>query len=152
MSNTTPPDMEARMEAIKNAPKRVRHVAGYGMLLGLIVLLSFCASAFSGHVGWVKAILIGFFQMLVLVFAAASVQDWQKWGWWTLLALVVLRTFGGLGHSLRLLRLMLEGGLAEHGRDVLFDLVGVGQFVVCCMILWLLFTKEVREYIFKRQS
>jgi len=34
---------------LKNAPARVKRVAGFGALLGIMVLLSFCASAFAGH-------------------------------------------------------------------------------------------------------
>lgn len=146
---TTSPETAAKIAESKNAPARVKRVAGFGALLGLIVLLSFCASAFSGHVGWGRALASGVFQFILLWFVSFSVQDRHRWAWWVLLALVLMRVWGGLGHSLRIIRVTMEGGHADHGREVVFDVVGVAQLVVCGVLLWLLFSREVRGYVRK---
>jgi hypothetical protein len=143
---TTPPDVAARMAELRNAPARVKRVGGFGTLLGFIVLLSFCASAFSGHVGWGRALASGIFQFILLWFVSFSILGRHRWAWWVLLALVLMRTWGGLGHTLRIIHVSIEGGLAEHGREVVFDVVGVAQIAVCGVLLWLLFSREVREY------
>ena len=137
------------MEQLKSAPTRVKRVAGFGAILGVIVLLSFCASAFTGHVGWGRALASGIIQFLLLWFVSFSVQARHRWAWWALLVLVLLRVWGGLGHTMRIIRITLEGGLAEHGREIVFDVAGVVQLAVCGVLLWLLFTREVRDYVHK---
>ena len=147
--STTSPDNAAIMEQLKSAPTRVKRVAGFGAILGVIVLLSFCASAFTGHVGWGRALASGIIQFLLLWFVSFSVQARHRWAWWALLVLVLLRVWGGLGHTMRIIRITLEGGLAEHGREIVFDVAGVVQLAVCGVLLWLLFTREVRDYVHK---
>jgi hypothetical protein len=146
---TTSPDTATKMAELKNAPSQVKRVAGFGALLGLIVLLSFCASAFSGHVGWGRALASGVLQFLLLWFVSFSVQDRHRWAWWALPVLVLLRVWGGLGHTMRIVRITFEGGLPEHGREVVFDIAGVAQLAVCGVLLWLLFCREVRNYVLK---
>jgi hypothetical protein len=146
---TTSPDTAAKMAELKNAPARVKRVAGFGALLGLIVLLSFCASAFAGHVGWGRALASGILQFVLLWFVSFSVQDRNRWAWWALLVLVILRSWGGLGHTMRIVRVTIEGGLADHGREIVFDVVGVAQFIVVGVLLCLLFSREVRDYVHK---
>jgi hypothetical protein len=145
-------DIAAQTAELKRAPVRVKWVAGYGALLGFIVLLGFCASAFVGYVGWGKAIGYGIIQFLLLWFVSFSVLARHRWAWWFLLALLLLRLWGGLGHALRMLRVTIEGGLADHGRNILFDAVGVVQLVVCGILLWLLFSKDVRNYVHRPAS
>ena len=148
--STPPPDTAAMMAELKNAPACVKRVAGFGALLGVIVLLSFCASAFTGHVGWGRALASGILQFLLLWYVSFSVQARHRWAWWVLLVLVLLRTWGGLGHTMRLLRITIEGGLAEHGREVAFDLAGIVQLAVCGVLLCLLLSRGVRDYVHKR--
>jgi hypothetical protein len=143
----TPSDAAAKVAELKNAPVRVKRVAGFGALLGILVLLSFCASAFTGHVGWGRALASGVVQFLLLWFVSFSVQDRHRWAWWALLVLVALRMWGGLGHTMRIVRITIEGGLADHGREIAFDAIGVAQFVIGGILLWLLFSREVRNYV-----
>ena len=147
--STTSPDTAAMMAELKNAPTRVKRVAGFGALLGVLVLLSFCASAFAGHVGWGRALASGVLQFLLLWLASFSVQARHRWAWWALLVLVALRLWGGLGHTMRIVRITIEGGLADHGREIAFDAIGVAQFVISGVLLWLLFSREVRDYVHK---
>jgi hypothetical protein len=147
--STTSTDTEAKLAELKNAPMPVRRIAGIGALLGLIVFFSFCASAFSGHTGWGRALASGVIQFLLLWYASFSILMRQYWAWWLLLALVGLRVWGGFGHTLRLVRLTLEGGLANHGREILFDLIGLAQLIVSGILLWLLFSRTVREFVRK---
>ncbi len=145
--STTSPDTQARIAELKNAPVRVRRVAGVGALLGLILLLRFCASAFAGHLTWGRAIASGIVQFLLFWFLSFSVQDRRWWGWWSLLVLIILHIRGTLGHTMRLVRITIERGLAAHGREIAFDVVGVAQFIVNGLLLWLLFSKDVRDYV-----
>jgi hypothetical protein len=48
---------------------------------------------------------------------------------------------------MRMVRVTIEGGLAAHGREVVFDGIGVVQFIISCVLLWLLSSREVREYV-----
>jgi hypothetical protein len=137
------------MEQMKSAPSRVKCVAGFGALLGVIVLLSFCASAFTGHVGWGRALASGFLQFLLLWFVSFSVQARHRWAWWALLVLIALRMWGGLGHTMRIVRITIEGGLSDHGREIVFDAIGVVALVIGVVLLWLLFSREVRDYVHK---
>jgi hypothetical protein len=146
---TTSPEAAAKMAELKNAPARVKRVAGLGALLGVIVLLSFCASAFADHVGWGRALASGAVQLLLLWFVSFSVQDRHRWAWWALLVLLAIRVWGGLGHTMRIVRITIEGGLADHGREIIFDAVGVAQLVICGVLLWLLVSREVRDYVRK---
>ena len=147
--STTSPDSAAMMAELKNAPVRVKRVAGLGTLLGIVVLLSFCASAFSGYVGWGRALVTGVVQFLLLWFVSFSIQARHRWAWWVLLALVALRLWGGLGHTMRIARITIQGGLADHGREIAFDAIGVAQFVISGILLWLMFSREVRDYVHK---
>lgn len=137
------------MEQLKSAPPRVRRVAGFGALLGVVVLLSFCASAFMGHVGWGRALASGIIQFVLLWFVSFSVQVRHRWAWWTLLVLVALRLWGGLGHTMRIVRITIEGGLADHGRAIVFDVLGVASFIIGAILLWLMLSREVRDYVHK---
>jgi len=137
------------MAELKSAPARVKRVAACGGLLGVIVLLSFCASAFTGHVGWGRALASGVLQFLLLWFVSFSVQARHRWAWWALLVLVALRLWGGLGHTMRLVRITIEGGLADHGREIVFDALGVVAFVIGGVLVWLMFSREVRDYVHK---
>src|SRR3954465_5904470 len=103
---TTSADTAAKMAELKNAPLSVKRVAGFGALLGFIVLLGFCASAFAGHVGWGRALASGVVQLLLLWFVSFAVQDRHRWAWWALLVLLALRMWGGLGHTMRIVRIM----------------------------------------------
>jgi len=145
---TTSPETTAKMAELKNAPARVKRVAGFGALLGLIVLLSFCASAFAGHVGWGRALASGVVQFLLLWFVSFSVQDHHRWAWcfWFFSHSVC---GGGLGHTMRIVRITIEGGLVDHGREIVFDAIGVAQLVIGGVLLWLLFSREVRDYVHK---
>ena len=147
--STTSADTAATIAELKNAPARVKRVAGFGALLGVLVVLSFCASAFAGHVGWGRALASGVLQLLLLWFVSFSVQARHRWAWWALLVLVALRLWGGLGHTMRIFRITIEGGLADHGREIVFDVVGVAAFVIAGVLLWLLFSREVRDYVHK---
>ena len=147
--STTSPEDAAKITELKNAPPRVKRVAGFGALLGVVVLLSFCASAFAGHVTWGRAIASGVVQFLLLWFVSFSVQARHRWAWWALLALVIFRAWGALGHTMRIVRITIEGGLADHGREIAFDAIGVAQFVISGILLWLMFTREVRDYVHK---
>ena len=147
--STPSPDSAATLAALRSAPVRVKRVAGFGALLGFLVLLSFCASAFTGHVGWGRALASGGVQFLLLWIVSASVQARHRWAWWALLVLVALRIWGGLGHSMRIVRITIESGLADHGREIAFDAIGVAQFVIGGVLLWLLFSREVRDYVHK---
>lgn len=137
------------MAELKAAPAHVKRVAGFGALLGVLVLLSFCASAFTGHVGWGRALASGVLQFVLLWFVSFSVQARHRWAWWALLLLVALRMWGGLGHSMRIIRITIEGGLADHGREIVFDALGMAAFVICGILLWLMFSREVRDYVHK---
>ena len=75
------------MAELKSAPALVKRVAACGALLGVIVLLSFCASAFTGHVGWGRALASGVLQFLLLWFVSFSVQARHRWAWWAFLVL-----------------------------------------------------------------
>jgi hypothetical protein len=147
--STTAPDNAAMLAQLKSAPARVKRVAGLGALLGGIVLLSFCASAFTGYVGWGRALASGILQFLLLWFVSFSVQARHGWAWWALLVLVALRLWGGLGHTMRIVRITIEGGLADHGRAIVFDAIGVAAFVISGVLLWLMFSSEVRDYVRK---
>ena len=147
--STTSPDTAAMMTELKSAPARVKRVAACGALLGVIVLLSFCASAFTGHVGWGRALASGVLQFLLLWFVSFSVQARHRWAWWALLVLVAVRLWGGLGHTMRLVRITIEGGLADHGREIVFDAFGVVAFVIGGVLVWLMFSREVRDYVHK---
>jgi hypothetical protein len=142
----TSPETAAKIAEFKKAPARVKRVAGFGTLLGVIVLLCFCASAFAGHVGWGRALLSGVLQLLLLWFVSFSVLDRQRWAWWALLMLISIRMWGGFAHTLRIVRITIEGGLAGYGRDIVFDAVGVSQLVISGVLLWLVFSKDVRDY------
>jgi hypothetical protein len=146
---TTSPETAAKMAELKNAPARVKRVARFGALLGVIVLLSFCAAAFAGHVGWGRALASGAVQLLLLWFVSFSVQDRHRWAWWALLVLIAVRMWGGLGHTMRIVRITIEGRLADHGREIIFDSIGVAQLVIGGVLLWLLFSREVRDYVHK---
>ena len=143
------PDSAAMIAEWKSAPAGVRRVAICGTLLGVIVFLSFGASAFSGHVGWGRALASGVLQFVLLWFVSFSVQGRHRWAWWALLVLVTLRLWGGLGHTMRLFRITLEGGLADHGREIVFDAFGVVAAGVGVGLVWLMFSKEVRGYVRK---
>ena len=145
--STTSPDIKTRMAELKNAPVRVRRVAGFGALLGFVLFLRFCASAFAGHVTWGRAVASGVVQFLLFWLLSVSVQDRRRLGWWALLALIVFQMWGALGHTMRLVRVTIEGGLATHGREIVFDAVGMAQFIVSGLFLWLLLTREVRDYV-----
>jgi hypothetical protein len=147
--SATEPDNAAMLAQLKSAPARVKRVASLGALLGGIVLLSFCASAFTGHVGWGRALASGILQFLLLWFVSVSVQARHGWAWWALLVLVALRLWGGLGHTMRIVRITIEGGLADHGREIVFDAIGVAAFVISGVLLWLMFSSEVRDYVRK---
>jgi hypothetical protein len=147
--STTVPDNTAMLAQLKSAPARLKRVASLGALLGGIVLLSFCASAFTGHVGWGRALASGILQFLLLWFVSVSVQARHGWAWWALLVLVALRLWGGLGHTMRIVRITIEGGLADHGREIVFDAIGVAAFVISGVLLWLMFSSEVRDYVRK---
>jgi hypothetical protein len=146
---TTSTEAAAKMVELKNAPARVKRVAGLGALLGVIVLLSFCASTFADHVGWGRALASGAVQLLLLWFVSFAVQDRHRWAWWALLVLIAIRIWGGLGHTLRIVRITIEGGLADHGREIFFDAIGVAQLVICGVLLWLLVSREVRDHVHK---
>lgn len=145
--STTSPEIAAKMAEMKNAPARVKRVAGFGALLGFILFLRFCASAFAGHVTWGTAIASGVVQFVLFWFLSFSVQDRRRWGWWALVILTLLHLWGAVGHSMRMVRVTIEGGLAAHGREVVFDGIGVVQFIISCVLLWLLSSREVREYV-----
>lgn len=147
--STTSPDTAKMMAELKSAPALVKRVAACGALLGVIVLLSFCASAFTGHVGWGRALASGVLQFLLLWFISFSVQARHRWAWWALLVLAALRLWGGLGHTMRLVRITIEGGLADHGREIVFDALGVVAFVIGGVLVWLMFSREVRDYVHK---
>ncbi len=147
--STTSPDTAAMMAELKSAPARVKRVAGFGALLGLVVFLSFCASAFTGHVGWGRALASGALQFVLLWFVSFSIQARHRWAWWALLVLVALRLWGGLGHTMRLVRITMEGGLADHGREIVFDALGVAALIIGGILVWLMFSREVRDYVHK---
>ena len=50
---------------------------------------------------------------------------------------------------MRIVRITIEGGLADHGREIVFDAIGVAQFIISGILLWLLFSREVRDYVHK---
>jgi hypothetical protein len=50
---------------------------------------------------------------------------------------------------MRIVRVTIEGGLSKHGREIVFDAVSVAQFIVGGLLLWLLLSREVREYVHK---
>lgn len=147
--SSTSPDNEALLAEWKSSPTSVKQLAIGGTLLGVIVFLSFGASAFSGYVGWGRALASGVFQLFLLWFVSFSVQARYRWAWWALLVLVALRLWGGLGHTMRLVRLTLDGGLGGHGREVILDVFGVVAAVVGVVLVWLMFSKEVRDYVRK---
>lgn len=137
------------MAEFRSAPTRVKRVAGFGAFLGLVVLLGFCASAFAGHVGWGRALAAGMLQFSLFWFVSFSVQARHRWAWWALLVLVALRLWGSLGHTMRLVRITMEGRLAEHGREIAFDALGVVAFVIGGVLVWLMLTREVRDHLHK---
>src|SRR5688572_21511003 len=143
-------EFKAKMAELKGAPRRVRQVGGYGTVLGVVLLLRFLAAAFAGHGAWGRAILSGIAQFLLFWFLSFSVHARVLWAWWVLLGLTVIHSWGPLGHTLRLARLTVEGGLAAHGRDIVYDLTGVIQFFLSGFIVFLLLSKEVRDYIFTK--
>jgi hypothetical protein len=149
MDMSATPDTAAQIAELKNAPKRVKRVAGFGTLLGVLVFFSFCASAFAGHVGWGRALASGAVQFLLLWFVSFSVHARHRRAWWGLLVLLALRMWGGLGHCVRIVRVTMEGRLAEHGREIAFDAAGVAQFVIAGVLVWLLFSRDVRNYVHK---
>src|SRR5205809_1741218 len=114
---TPSPDIEARIKELRTAPVGVRRLALFGTLLGLLILLRFCASAFAGHVGWGRAIFSALAQFLLVWFLAISAQARLQWAWLALVGFIALHLWGVLGHTMRLLRVTLEGGLAAHGRE-----------------------------------
>jgi hypothetical protein len=89
----------------------------------------------------------GVAQLLLFWFLSFSVHDRRRWGWWGLLVLTVLHLWGALGHTLRLVRVAIECGLAAHGREIAFDAVGMAQLIISSILLWLLFSREVRDYV-----
>ena len=145
-------EFKAKMAELKGAPPRVRQVGGYGTVLGVVLLLRFLATAFAGHGAWGRAILSGIAQFLLFWFLSFSVHARVLWAWWVLLGLTIIHSWGPLGHTLRLARLTVEGGLAAHGRDIVYDLTGVIQFFLSGFIVFLLLSKEVRDYIFTKPS
>jgi hypothetical protein len=147
--STTDSDSAVMMANLKNAPAEVKRVAGFGALLGVLVFFSFCASAFAGHTGWGRALASGVLQFLLLWYVSFAVQARHRWAWWLLLVLVILRLWGGLGHAMRIVRITIDGGLAGHGREIVFDAIGVAAFVISSVLLWLLFSREVRDYVHK---
>jgi len=145
--STKSPDTAAKMAELKNVPVRVKRVAGFGALLGFLILLNFCASAFTGRISWGRALASGVVQFLMFWFFSFAVQDRHRWAWWALLGLGAFRTVGGLVHAIRIVRITIEGGLADYGREIVFDAVGVVQFVIGGVLLWMLFSREVRDYV-----
>jgi hypothetical protein len=146
MANTSP-EIEARIAELKSAPVRVRRAAGFGTMVGFALLLRFVASAFAGHVSFGRAIVSGIAQFLLFWFCSFSVQDRKRWAWWALLGFCVLQAWGAVGHLMRLARVTLEGGLLAHGREAVFDVVGTVQFFLIVIVVCLLLSRDVREYV-----
>jgi hypothetical protein len=144
---TTSAEIEARTAELKNTPAPVKRVFGLGTLVGCILLLRFCASAFAGHVTWDRAIFSGAVQLVLIWFLSFSVLDRRKWAWWGLAALIVVHMWGALGHPMRLLRVAIEGTLAAHGREIVFDAVGLAQFLTSGILLGFLLSRQVRCYV-----
>ena len=146
----TSPDVEARIKELRTAPVKVRRLSLFGTMLGLTIVLRFCASAFAGHVSWGRALFSGGVQFLLVWFLSVSAQARLRWAWWVLIGFTCLHLWGVFGHTMRLLRVAIEGGLPAHGREAVFDLAGVSQLVISGVLLWLLFSREVRGYILSR--
>lgn len=89
-----------------------------------------------------------FFCFLLWV-VSFSVQARQRWAWWALLVLVSLRLWGGLGHAMRMVRITMEGGFADHGRAIVFDALGGVAFVIAGVLVGLMFSREVRDHVRK---
>ena len=115
--STTSPDTAKMMAELKSAPALVKRVAACGALLGVIVLLSFCASAFTGHVGWGRALASGVLQFLLLWFISFSVQARHRWAFsclgehgWVQAFLMELVEFAPVAHSRHFCYLALSEG------------------------------------------
>jgi hypothetical protein len=141
-------EFQAKMAEMKRAPRKVRQVGGYGTVLGLVLLLRFGAAAFAGHGTWGRAILSGLAVFGLFWFLSFSVHARVLWTWWMLLAVTAIHSWGALGHTVRLGRVTVEGGFAAHGREIVYDVTGVIQLCMSVVVVALLLSKEVRNYIF----
>jgi hypothetical protein len=139
-------EVEAKMAELKKAPVQARRLAGFAALLGFFVLLRFCAAAFVGYTSWGRAIFSGVVQFMVFWFVGFSIQDRRYWAWWAMLVLVLLQSWAALAHSLRLARIVFNIIPVRHGREIILDWVGTAQLLVNCVVLALLFSKEVRQH------
>ncbi len=137
----------ARLEQWKNAPLKAKRVTRFAALLGFIVLLRFLAAAYAGHLGWGRAVFYGIGQFVLFWLLGFSIQDRRYWSWWALLMLMLIQGFGALGQTMRLVRVIIEGALAKHGRDTLSDSLGMAQLILTIIILCFLFSREVWEHV-----
>jgi len=151
---TSASDVEAEELAaeLKNAPVLARRANQLGVLLGLALLLGFGASAWAGHLSWGKAAFYGLLQLGLFWFVSFSFLARLSWGWAALLLLAGLRFWSSLGPALRLLRMGVEENLWANPRETLFYATGAMVLPISVCLIWLLLSREVREFARQKRA
>ncbi len=148
--------VDAKVAELQKVPLFARYFLLYGLSLGLLMTLSFCASAFAGYMTWGRAILSGTVQCVMYFIiggmVGGMVLSGSKFGWFAFAGLAGIHTWAALGSAMRLARVIFEGNVSEHGKLWVMDGIGVARLVVGLIVLAILCSKQVRDHIWKKNA
>ena len=135
------------MEAFKNAPPRAKQVQRFGGALSVVLLVGYCASAAIGETEWGKALALGALRLALVWGVASAVRSGNKLAWSALLLVVGFRIWKGLRHTWEMSMILMRDGFEDQGQAIAFGAIGIANWTIGGILLWLLLSKEVREYV-----
>jgi hypothetical protein len=145
----TEEEIQSRLAEFKKAPRHVQAAALWSLVFGVVVLLRFQAAALTGYLSFGRAAFYGCLMLAWFWFHGHSLYDRSKWGFIAVAGFALLPFWGVFGHSIHLLRLVLEGSLAQDWRDTVLSLAGFIQLVVTFILFRQLLSKEVRRHVWQ---
>ncbi|TMQ28865.1 MAG: hypothetical protein E6K70_26480 [Planctomycetota bacterium] len=143
-------DVETRATRLRAAPRHVKAASGYATLVGILILLRGCASAYAGQLPYGKVLLYGCLALGLFWYCGMSLLDRSRWGFVALVGLAALPLLGVFAAGVHLLRLLIEGQAGPQLGDALVGATGLGQLLVTCILFRHLFAAETRSYVWKR--
>lgn len=145
-------EFEAKKAELQLAPARVRRVWGVGALFGILMLLSYCASALGGYMGWGRALLLGVVQMVFCMGCAFAVWDGKSGAWWTFVPFIGFQSWEAIRSAARMVLSASYWDVTGFRYEYVFDFVSTVRLGVGILLLGLLFSTEVRHHVFGRKG
>ncbi len=143
------PEEQARLEEFKTIPRPVKAAAGWGALLGIVILIRVLANAYAEKRPFGSAAWYGLLFLAVFLCNASALLGRKRWGFVALAGFAVLPMLNMLAGSVHLLRLVLERSPALQSRGTLVNVAAACQLVVTCVLFRYLLASETRAYVWK---